>query len=1644
MKISKIITIICILLANFSFACHNSTINSVSSVLNGDGTRTFTINVSIDVGSSDGYSYGFALLFSNTTSTAPSVNNISSGNISRSGYNDLIPHFGGTIGSENSNSYFASRYSGRTDVLTFEASDAMWAFGSTDYNNNTIVVTMDGCVETITLDADIRSMTTSASPAGACVKTFATGLTCCTTPTATLSGTATICSGASANLSVALTGTGPWSIDYTDGSTTTTVSGIATSPYTLSVSPSITSTFSLVSVTTTCVGTVSGTGTVTVTPSSTPTFTQIANLCENGPAANLPTSSEDAPAITGAWNSVTATTGSSGTTTYTFTPDPGQCANTTTMAITVDPSITPTFTAVPAICSGDALSALPTTSNNSITGSWGPALDNTTTTLYTFIPDAPQCAINATLTITVNPNEDATFTLTPTCDGTTASITGTTGGTFTFTTPPGDAAVIDASTGTVTGGTSGSTYDITYTTSGTCAASTNQSATATISDDATFSLTPTCDGATASISGTTGGTFTFTTPPGDAAVIDASTGTVTGGTSGSTYDITYTTSGTCAASTNQTATATNSDDAMFTLTPTCDGAAASISGTAGGTFSFTTPPVDAAVIDASTGTVTGGTSGSTYDITYATSGTCAASSNLTATATNSDDATFTLTPTCDGATASISGTTGGTFTFTTPPSDAAVIDASTGTVTGGTSGNTYDITYATSGACAASSNLTTTATNADDATFTLTPTCDGATASISGTTGGTFSFTTPPSDAAVIDANTGTVTGGNSGNTYDITYATSGACAASTNLTATATNADDATFTLTPTCDGASASISGTTGGAFSFTTPPSDAAVIDANTGTVTGGTSGNTYDITYTTTGACSASSNLTTTATNSDDATFTLTPTCDGATATISGTTGGTFSFTTPPSDAAVIDANTGTVTGGTSGNTYDITYATSGACAASSNLTTTATNADDATFTLTPTCDGSTASISGTTGGTFSFTTPPSDAAVIDANSGTITGGNSGSTYDITYATTGTCAANTNQTVSSLITPTITSQPQDTPVCAASPTSFSVVASNGINYQWEMRTNSTGTFAPLSDAGVYSNTQTSTLNISNCTGLNGLEFRVIVSDASGNCSITSNNAVLTVNVIETPAISCGTSTLSSVEFNWSALTGATSYSIAYSVNSGASQNGGTVTSPSYTLSSLNPGDVVDITINTTGSTSCYAQSSFTCASQTCTSPTIINQPSLSPSCSGEPEVLSVTASSEATGYRWEISTDGGNSFTPLFNAALYSGVNTSSLSITDNSLLDTYQYRVVISETNNTCPTTSNPVTFVVNPSPTISGTLVACPTLTSQLSATTSPSLSTPWISASTNVATIDNTGLVTAESGGTSLITYTDINGCTETVTMTVPADDTPIISCGTSTTSSVTFDWNVPASVLSFDITYSINGQTPINAGNQNVGTYSLNNLTVDDTVSITINTNGTGCYQQATGVCYSESCTPSQALFLPEPKTITSSNPITTFINSSVNSNTYLWDFGDGNTSSQANPNHEYTINNETENYEVTLIAYNVDGCNDTTRQTVLVKEELIYYVPNTFTPDGDEFNNEFKPIFYSGHDPYSYTMVIFNRWGEIVYETSNLDIGWKGTYGDSGDIVQDGVYIWKINFNEKGIDKNIEITGHVLLIK
>ncbi|EAZ94942.1 CHU large protein; uncharacterized [Flavobacteria bacterium BAL38] len=162
--------------------------------------------------------------------------------------------------------------------------------------------------------------------------------------------------------------------------------------------------------------------TITVNPNVTPTFAAVAPICSGATLSALPTTSTNG--INGSWSPALD---NMVTTTYTFTPLAGQCATNTTLTITVNPNVTPTFAAVAPICSGATLSALPTTSTNGINGTWSPALNNTTTTIYTFTPTAGQCATNTTLTITVNPNVTPTFAaVAPICSGATLSALPTT------------------------------------------------------------------------------------------------------------------------------------------------------------------------------------------------------------------------------------------------------------------------------------------------------------------------------------------------------------------------------------------------------------------------------------------------------------------------------------------------------------------------------------------------------------------------------------------------------------------------------------------------------------------------------------------------------------------------------------------------------------------------------------------------------------------------------------------------------------------------------------------------------------------------------------------------------------------------------------------------------------------------------------------------------------------------------------------------------------------------------------------------------------------------------------------------------------------------------------------------------------------
>jgi gliding motility-associated-like protein len=158
--------------------------------------------------------------------------------------------------------------------------------------------------------------------------------------------------------------------------------------------------------------------------------------------------------------------------------------------------------------------------------------------------------------------------------------------------------------------------------------------------------------------------------------------------------------------------------------------------------------------------------------------------------------------------------------------------------------------------------------------------------------------------------------------------------------------------------------------------------------------------------------------------------------------------------------------------------------------------------------------------------------------------------------------------------------------------------------------------------------------------------------------------------------------------------------------------------------------------------------------------------------------------------------------------------------------------------------------------------------------------------------------------------------------------------------------------------------------------------------------------------------------------------------------FTNQSQNADIFTWDFDDGTISSAVDPTHVYE--EVPGGYLVCLTASNAYGCFDSICQSITIVEDVVYYVPNSFTPDGDEFNQTFQPVFTSGYDPYNFVFRIYNRWGELIWETQDASIGWDGTYGGNQALVQSGTYVWTVEFKIPSNDGKVTDRGHVNVIR
>lgn len=155
-----------------------------------------------------------------------------------------------------------------------------------------------------------------------------------------------------------------------------------------------------------------------------------------------------------------------------------------------------------------------------------------------------------------------------------------------------------------------------------------------------------------------------------------------------------------------------------------------------------------------------------------------------------------------------------------------------------------------------------------------------------------------------------------------------------------------------------------------------------------------------------------------------------------------------------------------------------------------------------------------------------------------------------------------------------------------------------------------------------------------------------------------------------------------------------------------------------------------------------------------------------------------------------------------------------------------------------------------------------------------------------------------------------------------------------------------------------------------------------------------------------------------------------------------SSSNVVSYQWTISSGNPSSSVLENVNASFPSDVEGtYPVTLLVTDQNSCQDTITKIVNVISEVVLYAPNSFTPDGDEHNQTWK-IVVDGIDLYSAEILIYNRWGELIWECHDVSEGWDGTYG--GKVVQNGTYTWTLKFKDIHSDKKYEFSGHILLIR
>jgi gliding motility-associated-like protein len=1093
--------------------------------------------------------------------------------------------------------------------------------------------------------------------------------------------------------------------------------------------------------------------------------------------------------------------------------------------------------------------------------------------------------------------------------------------------------------------------------------------------------------------------------------------------------------------TSSTAVTVTSGPAVTVNSPTiCAGASATL--TASGATSYTWSP--AAGLSAATGsTVTANpATTTTYTVTGATGG-CSATAAATVTVNPNPTITVNSPTICSGGSATLTATGATSYTW----SPATGLSATTGnTVTANPPATTTYTVTGTTGGCSGTAAATVTVGSNPTVAVNSPTICSGASATLTAT--GATSYTWSP--ATGLSATTGNTVTANPAvtTTYTVT-GTTGGCSGTATATVTVNPTPAITVNSAAICSGNSTTL--TAAGATSYVWTP--ATGLSGTTGpTVTANPAATTtYTITGTTNG-CSGTATSTVTVTPTPVVAVNSSTICAGASATLTAT--GADAYTWSP--ATGLSATTGaTVTANpTATTTYTIT-GTTNSCSGTAASTVTVNPNPTVSVNSFTICSSGSANVTATGATSYTWSPPTglsaTTGATVTADPSTTT------TYTVTGTTNG-CSGTATSTIT--VNPNPTVSVNSAVMCSGSPATLT--AMGAASYVWTPATGLSGTTGPT----VTANPPTTTT------------YTVI-----GSTMGCTGTATATVTVNPAPVVTVSSATICAGGSATLTATGASSYTWSPATYLSAT-TGATVTA--------NPPETTTYTVTGTANG---------CSATAVSTVTVNPNPAVSVNsatiCAGASAMLTATG---AATYTWSpatgLSAATGNTVTanpPATTTYTVTGTTTgctgtSTATVTVNPL-------PVISASNNgpLCPgdqldlTANGPANGAYawtgpaafnsssqNPSidpagsanagiytvqVTVNGcTNIASTTLTMNSGASTAINPAGPFCADDAIVAltavspggTWSGTGIVNTASGafdpsaaqtGPNIITY-DLGpgSCSEPSTVTIVVNMSPAVAFTANTLSGcgpldVTFANTSfqQGQQATWDFGDNSNASTPASASHTYTGEGCY-------TVTLIVTDGTTGCaneLSQANMICVVPH---PDAQFTASPQQASVTNPEFQFINQSANAVSYQWLFGDGTSSSAVSPSHLYS--DDPGNYEVILVATNASGCVDSATVLITVIEDLVFFIPNSFTPDGDQNNNTFQPVFTSGFDPFHFNLRIYNRWGETVFESNNAAVGWDGTY--AGKLAQEGVYTWAIEFKAVQSDEKYRYAGNVTLLK